>query len=328
MHNASWIVLPTQALIVCFSLLSCQNAPLPNTVTFAKTLSSYGLYQGPMGELTPSPGVDIYELASPLFTDYADKQRLMLLPEGARMVANDAGLPDFPEGSLLAKTFYYNEHFARGITSRRVLETRLLLLHEGIWNAATYRWNEAQDEAFLLTTGTETSITFLDPTGKKRNTVYQIPTNMDCQSCHKQGDVMSPLGPKARNINVVVDKNGQSHNQLDYLRQQGKLVTTTSNFPTTPNYEDLRLDLVQRARAYLDLNCAHCHNSQGNAFYMGLDLGLETPSAMTNLRKKGAEVFSRMTVSGELHMPKIGTTMHHDEGISLIKEYLQTLSTR
>lgn len=93
-------------------------------------------------------------LSSELFTDYASKQRLLRVPEGTTMTLTDDGQLEFPDGTVLVKTFYYPSDMRDAAASVRVIETRLLVKTDGLWNAATYVWNEAQTEATLLLEGT------------------------------------------------------------------------------------------------------------------------------------------------------------------------------
>lgn len=49
---------------------------------FLDKLSDYGLFQGKMADLIPNDRGVSYELASALFTDYADKKTLYLPSQG------------------------------------------------------------------------------------------------------------------------------------------------------------------------------------------------------------------------------------------------------
>jgi hypothetical protein len=49
-----------------------------------------------------------YELATPLFTDYAVKDRFILLPKGEAAKYKDAGCLSFPDSTIIIKNFAYN----------------------------------------------------------------------------------------------------------------------------------------------------------------------------------------------------------------------------
>lgn len=59
-----------------------------------------------------------------------------------------------------------------------------------------------------------------------------------------------------------------------------------------------------------------------------MDLRAETPFNNTGIWQKQGKIAMRITAKGELHMPKIGTSMSHDEGVHLILEYLRTLGSK
>ncbi|MGJ1536554.1 SDR family oxidoreductase [Sphingobacterium multivorum] len=112
---------------------------------FRDKLSDYNLFKGKIADLVPNDQGVSYELASALFTDYTDKKRVIFLPKGRKMIAADDGLPSFPDGTIIAKTFFYPPRDAVGDSRQRLLETRLLIHKDGQWNAATYQWNAAQE---------------------------------------------------------------------------------------------------------------------------------------------------------------------------------------
>jgi mono/diheme cytochrome c family protein len=92
-----------------------------------------------------------------------------------------------------------------------------------------------------------------------------------------------------------------------------------------PDYTDATLPVATRARAYLEINCAHCHQPGGMAGNTSLMLGYFTPYAHTGIEYNRQNMIVRMTAMGEYHMPKIGTTIVHEEGLQLVKQYIKTL---
>ena len=70
-------------------------------------LFDYQIYSGKVSDLTPAEGFIKYELATPLFTDYAEKERLIKIPAGSSLGIAGDGLPTFPNGTILVKTFFY-----------------------------------------------------------------------------------------------------------------------------------------------------------------------------------------------------------------------------
>jgi len=323
-----YVILSVILLIPILYVLSCYRSgheQIPNKIVFAAKLSSYGLFQGDMAALIPNEGVQLLEISSSLFTDYADKQRLLKLPEGSKMIAKGNGLPQFPESTLIAKTFFY----ARGKegSKTQLIETRLLLLKDGHWNAATYRWNEQQTDANLLQEGAFVKVRLQDGNRPFRDINYKIPAQRDCAACHRVDDRLMPIGPKLENLNKEIQRNGKRINQLDYLKELHLLeMKNREVIAVLPDYNDVHLPLDKRARAYFEMNCAHCHNPAGMAFKQPLNLHFSVPYKESGIKLNKGNITMRMTTMGAYHMPKIGTTVLHEEGVMLIKAYMDKLA--
>lgn len=301
------------------------NFTIPRTENFAATLSSYGLYDGNMAELKPATGVHLYEISSKLFTDYAKKQRLVKLPEGqSAKLLNDRSA-DYPDGTIVAKTFWYPKDFRDLSLGHHVIETRLMIKAQGTWNVATYIWNDAQTEAELSTKGATTNITWITETGETRSTKYEIPDEVACVTCHQNKKSVSLLGLTPRNLNRNVTRADASINQLAYLQAQGVFEQSeTSTIKTIIDYTDTSLTLEERARAYLDVNCAHCHqpNAWQRAAEQELDLRYETSLSKSGIINKSEDI-DRLLSNGE--MPLVGTTVLDKEGVALTLDYLKSL---
>jgi len=190
-------------------------------VIFHKYLSQYQLFDGELSRLIPTEGIELIELQSTLFTDYTEKQRLLKLPEHQQMVVIGDGLPQYPEGTLIAKTFYYPQ--TTDNQGRRLIETRLLIKGKSKWHARTYQWFQAQEEAELLEEGAVVPVTFIDVHGKEREVRYEIPSTADCRTCHQVGNQLMPIGFKMRNMNREVHRAGGNVNQLTYLENKDKV---------------------------------------------------------------------------------------------------------
>jgi uncharacterized repeat protein (TIGR03806 family) len=322
------LVFPVSLLIAAMLYLtSCGSSDeaIDNTISFHSTLSEYGLYKPGMSDLIPEKGVEIYDIASALFTDYAEKQRLLKIPQGKRVTIDGSGLPIFPEGTIIAKTFYYSKS-DRGM--RQIIETRLLIFEQGKWNVATYQWNAAQNNANLLNDGAIIPVAFNDDSGRNHKLTYKIPSQKDCSSCHRSDDQLTPIGPKARNLNMTITEKGKRQNQLRHFMQKGIFNhSDITGIGSLPNYKDTTLDLTRRARAYLDMNCAHCHEPAGMASNTSLNLGFSASFQQTGIDYNKQNIVIRMNTMGEYHMPKIGTTILDDNGVKLVTEYIKSLSS-
>lgn len=112
-----------------------------------ETLSEYGLFTGELKNLEPAADVLPYDLNTPLFSDYAYKLRFVKIPEGKAATYSAGEAFGFPEGTVIAKTFYYPDDFRKPGKKRRLLETRILYKQAEGWAAYPYVWNEEQTEA-------------------------------------------------------------------------------------------------------------------------------------------------------------------------------------
>ncbi len=323
---------------VALMIFSCQQGPdapreevvipvfnFPRTVVFEQNLSAYGIFEGPAADLTPGEDFHLLELSAVLFTDYAHKQRLVKLPEGTQMVRREDGSIDFPNGTILTKTFFYYLDERNPNLGKRIIETRLLIKEEETWNVATYLWNQAQTEASLTINGLETELSWIAEDGTQLSTQYQVPSENDCKTCHQSNARMSPLGPSLRNLNRQVDRNGISLNQLSHLQDQGVLNDfEVSQIPQMVNYKDVAAPLEARGKAYLAMNCAHCHHPEAweASAERDFDLRYETPIDQSGIIYEKEKIVEAL-VSGE--MPFIGTTLLDQEGISLIMEFVESL---
>lgn len=297
----------------------------PKTVNFADSVSSYQLYSGSPKDLIPGPGFTRLELSSPLFTDYAYKQRLVKLPEGSKMDKNADGSFYFPNGSILVKTFYYYLDERDTSLGKMLIESRLLIKEQDKWNAATYQWNTAQTEATLLLDGLQKGISWIEANGSNSSIQYQIPSENDCMTCHQKNNSMSPLGPTVLNLNRLVVRDGLSLNQLLYLQDLGIMENFDPSLePSMINYKNASESLAQRGRAYLAMNCAHCHNPQAWSTPAEKDFDFRfTTSLQASGIAAGKDKISRNVLNDE--MPFIGTTVRDDEGIALLIDYLESL---
>ena len=304
-------------------------------------LSDYGFFIGPVHELKPSDKVIEYELNTPLFSDYAHKQRLIYLPPQSQMKALENGQIEFPLGTILIKTFYYPADFNKPLENRRLLETRLLVLESSGWITLNYLWQEDQKEALLDFALHYVPVHWKDEKGEKHQVDYQIPNLNLCKVCHLQGRKVVPLGPSLAQLN--------RDNQLENWVKKGWLHQMPNPAPRMARWDNPQTgSLAQRARAWLDVNCAHCHRRDGSANISGLILDYnETDPLALGIRKKPVTralmseqytydiepgkpensilVYRIETDNPALRMPKIACQAHHREGLALIKDWIRAM---
>lgn len=339
-----------------FAALLCLGAaPAPPPValdalladTPAPTLDAYRLFTDPAAR-TPNGGLTPYALNTPLFSDYAEKTRYVFLTPGARAAYRPTGTFDFPVGTTLVKTFAYPADFRRPAEQVRYLETRLLIRQAGGWTALAYVWNPEQTQAKLRRAGARLDVSFIDAKGQSRHVDYAVPNANQCKECHSLAGELAPIGPKARNLNGPFAYRAGAENQLAHWTRAGLLsgAPAPAAAPRTAVWDDPREPLADRGRAYLDANCAHCHNPAGMASNSGLNLDLEEqrPAAMGVGKRPvaagrgsgGLEVsiapghpdqsilLHRMkSTEPGVMMPELGRSLVHDEGVALIANYIR-----
>jgi uncharacterized repeat protein (TIGR03806 family) len=293
-------------------------------------LSAFGFFDGSADR--PSSLLIPYTLATPLFSDYAEKHRYIYLPPGTRMQANGDGLIDFPLGSALIKSFGYRQ--ADG--GYRTIETRLLLRRANGWIALPYIWRADGSDADLRVAGGRQPVSFTDPSGTARTISYAVPNRNQCKNCHELGGEVTPIGPKLRNIELSAPARA--------------LVTGADwNGLHLPRWDDAGTgSLDTRARAYLDVNCAHCHNPRGSASNSGLFLEYERLAAMTTGLWKRPVAAGRGSGGFEydiepahpersillyrlgsldpgVAMPELGRGTVHAEGLRLLEQWIAAM---
>lgn len=314
-------------------------------------LSEYGFFKGKQADLDPVDGVVPYNLNTPLFSDYAHKQRFIKLPAGQKAVYNDKEVFDYPVGTILIKNFYYPNDFRDESKGRRIIETRLLVHKDSGWIALPYIWNDDQTDASLQVAGGHKDITWVHYDGTQKKLNYAIPNVNQCQNCHNRNEVFSPIGPSARQLNGDYAYATGKENQLDYWIKHDMLtgLTASTTAPKLPVWDDPKTgSLADRARAYLDINCGHCHRPEGTANSSGLFLYVhEKDPAKWGINKppvaagRGSSDLHYDIVPGQpdqsilafrmsstdpgIMMPELGRKMNHDEGIKLIREWIASL---
>ncbi|PWU01985.1 MAG: hypothetical protein C5B52_06265 [Bacteroidetes bacterium] len=277
MRKIFFVVIGLSAFVALLCWIeSCRdNIHLPTSAktefVFKDKLSEYNFFKGELRNLNPSPGVTRYELATPLFTDYAVKDRFIALPRDKSIQYTSNGVLNFPDSTIIIKNFAY-----RNVDNRKVMiETRLLVKDpaDKNWKVMDYLWDSTQKDAVKHITGAKIPITLLDDDNNKISTIYQVPNTNDCKRCHYSTGNLTPIGPKARNLNTILE--GHGANQLAEWVSQKMLVglPDLSQVEKMPNWKDsVHYSVTQRARAYLDINCSHCHTKGGDAMNTGLFL--------------------------------------------------------
>lgn len=399
---------PTEAEILAICEDFSGNTPNYAALQFnCPKLSQYNLFANPTDPRSGFNGDGLlYDLTTPLFSDYSSKYRVIYLPPGgtAQWVEGNASLPnatiDFPAGTVIAKTFSFKDGASENIVETRLIIHRTTDEGDSFWEGLPYIW-ETDDsgnriEANLAIAGGTTSVTWnytdpdpavVDPeTGETKTYVgssdaYSIPHPNQCGSCHTNDDRQAgdaPIGPKLRLMNKPIDFGDGPVNQLQNLCDSGRMTGCPDNLRVDPtsliaanaprlprfdvagdpfniadiqnnNSDDRAKHATEvRARAWLETNCAHCHNRKGLAGSTGvffdvfrkvdLNYGVcklpNTAGSSSGGRRldiipgnADGSILSFRLHSEDLsiQMPPIARSVNHDEAVALIDNWINNI---
>jgi uncharacterized repeat protein (TIGR03806 family) len=341
--------------ILCAGLLlaALLGASVRESRAPLKRLSEYGFFTGAMRDQSPAKGTIAYRLNTPLFSDHAEKLRFVRLPENATVPFNDSSVFDFPVGTALVKTFFYPEDSRNPAKGRRLMETRVLLREEDGWKALPYVWDEEQNDAWFDPAGEAKEVAYIDSDGRKRKHAYQIPDLNQCKGCHNRSEKMSPIGPSARQLTGPADAARTGEPQLATWSAAGILKGLPSDYDMSRKvvWNDPKTGSVEeRARLWLDINCAHCHRPNGPAATSGLFLGVEeTDPHRLGIRKtpvaagRGAGDLQFGIMPGDpdrsilvhrmqstdpgVMMPELGRSQVDREAVALVRAWIKGMRT-
>jgi len=326
-------------------------------------LAEWGIVDTDGDRLVWSDQVQVYDLNTPLFTDYAHKLRTVYVPDGAQAQLESGGDIAWPVGTVFSKTFYYPKGSGAGrvkktafnpreiegglsLNDHRLIETRLLVHYDNGWKAISYVWNEEQTHAQREVTGALVPLTLQTSTGQQDFT-YVVPDANQCIGCHATAfntKQALPIGPgQARFVNRSVP--GQARNQLAVWQERGWLTGAQDAQAAAPDWRDSTVPVDARARAYLDINCGHCHSPEGAGDTSGLWLQQDV-TAPSRLGVCKPPIAAGQGTGGNrwgitpgkpdesiLHyrmasldpgamMPELGRSLVHDEGVELVAEWI------
>jgi len=334
-------------LYMCTNLHGVNN-DLILSDSFPNKLSEFNFFMDNSAQV-PHDKVVPYELISTLFSDYSYKQRWVYVPTNQKATFyKESSVFDFPVGSALIKTFYYpidERDLSQGMN---LLETRLLLRKEDGWEAVSYAWNDEQNEAFKKIAGKTINVSWTNFLGEEEDVRYRVPNVNQCKECHAADDMITPIGPKARNINKDFNYEEGEFNQLDYWMTKQIIDSYPLELVSPVDWSDESQNINDRVRSYLDVNCGHCHSPTGNANSTGLYLHLdETRDIHLGIYKKpvatgrGSGGLKYSIVPGKpeesilLHrmisldpgimMPESGRALSHHEAVEMVREWILLL---
>lgn len=312
-------------------------------------LSQFGFFSDPARQV-PVAGVLPFSIRTPLFSDHATKLRFVYVPEDLSARYDERETFDFPVGSALIKTFAFAADLREPDKSLRLIETRVLLRKPDGWDAWAYLWNEDQTDAKRLVTGKTIPVSVTGPDGAALDFDYSVPNKNQCKGCHAIDGEVAPLGPKARNLNGNFAYASGPVNQLERWISEGILeeAPDAEAWPEVPGWMDEDASVEKRARAWLDVNCAHCHRRRGPASNSGLfltwheddpvALGIGKRPAAAGRGSFGLEfdivpgdpdasiLYRRVeSVEPGVMMPELGRSLRDEAALELLRAWITAL---
>lgn len=302
--------------------------------------------------LKPAEALIPYDINVSFWSDGAHKARWVSIPNqspgaGAKVSFSPVGEWKFPPGTVFVK------HFELAVDDthpeiRRRLETRLIVCDStGSVYGVTYRWRPDNSDADLLETNLTENIPIKTASGMRTQAWY-YPSRQDCRMCHTDlaGGV---LGLKTRQMNCEFSySSGVKDNQLRAwnhagLFEPGLAEAEISRLPRLAASAEPGKTVEDRARSYLDANCAHCHRPNGTVAMF--DARYDTPLEKQNLIEgpvlidQGVDkaraiapkdpwrsiVLLRMSSVEGMKMPPLAHQLRDESGSELIKQWILSM---
>jgi uncharacterized repeat protein (TIGR03806 family) len=286
------------------------------------------------GNITmPYDGLVPYDINAPFWSDGADKERFIGIPDGTAISIDAEDDWEFPAGTVLVKNFRLNG---------QLIETRHLMHHpDGVWAGYTYEWDASETEATRVRGGKVSNINGQD---------WIFPDEAECLGCHTAAAGIA-LGPETSQMNrdFTYPQTGRTHGQLETLDAVAMFASplqgSSATLPAMPDPMDTGAALDERARAYLHTNCAQCHRPGGptpanvdlrytiptgnmNACDVDPeegDLGLTMAKIIVPGDASRSVLVERMNRRDPVGMPPLGSGIVDADGVTLVTDWINSL---
>jgi len=294
-----------------------------------------------------SPGLIPYDLNVAFWSDGADKSRWIAVPAG-QILFSASGEWRFPAGTVFVKNFDLGLDAANPAVKRR-LETRILVRDSkgGVYGAV-YKWRPDGSDAELLSTSATETIQVKSATGNPQEQTWYYPSRQDCLTCHTAG-AGGVLGVKTRQLNrPFTYPSGVTDNELRTWNHLGLFTPAFKDeelqkFTALAAAGDTRRSLQDRARSYLDANCAQCHRPGGTvanfdarydtpldkqALIDGpvlIDQGIDRPRVISPHDIWRSIAYMRVDTTGDIRMPPLARETIDQKGVQLLGEWINSL---
>lgn len=303
----------------------------------SEKLSDSGLFAD-TAKQTPAPERIPYNVTTQLWSDYALKDRTISVPElaGKRDTLTVGTAVDgwqFPAGTSIVKNFYL-ERTRGDASTKRIIETRVLMKRGGAWQGFSYEWNDAGTDATLLSGGKQKAFDVVVD-GKATTQVWDYPSRSDCFRCHTT----------AAGTILGLQTIQQTAAQIQTF--DAKRIFSSAPKPSANPLASLdgSASVEARARSYLHVNCSMCHRPAGGAptsFDLRWETSLENSGVLLaepkfgDMGTKGARILTpgdpdrsllylRMTATGSNRMPPLATSHVDPTAAKVLREWISSL---
>lgn len=315
-------------------MLRLDPAPTDVEDTFPRLLSETGCVDV-ADPMSPLPGLFAYEPIAQLWSDGADKGRILAIPDDRRIDVDEEGDLLLPVGSVLVKHFGFDS---------ALHETRLLVHHEDGWAGYSYVWREDGSDADLLEVGLTVELS--------NGVTWVYPSRAQCMECHTSA-AHRTLGLELGTLDW--DHDGAGETQIDRLvgdaylspAAAGDLAQLREAVPALVDpFGDAPLEL--RARSYLHANCAGCHQPDAPVARGNVDLryatplgemgacdvgpeagtfGLEEPGIIVPGEPDRSILAYRLGTRNDHAMPPLGSRLVDPDGVALVRAWIEGLAS-
>ncbi len=296
-------------------------------------LSETPLYEDIVAK-TVHPALQLYRPEFELWSDGADKQRWVYIPECSSVDTTDMNNWDVPVGTRFFKEF--------SVEGKRI-ETRIISrISEGPrdFAYASYLWNTAETEATRVDIkGIENAL----------GTSHDVPSKDACFRCHGSHALGGGRPSRGLGFSAIQLAHADSGLDLFAMAEAGVISHAPERLPTIPGD-----DTERAALGYLHANCGNCHNdSKDRIPQVTLDLWLnvglssvEETAAWRTAVDQPTQLFKDQHVSGRAipgnptesamlyrmaqrgnnaQMPPLATEVSDPEGIAVVSDWIEGL---
>jgi hypothetical protein len=301
---------------------------------FPQTLTQTGCYTDLENRIIVEHAVP-YDVNANLFSDTALKRRLIIVPENEAATYTDLDGWNFPVGTIIIKEFMIHSIMDDPTSEVIPMETRFMIRSASAdWTVASYKWTPDGSEGFLRDDIAETEqwVVYDNQAAQETTHTHIYPSRSQCYQCHGTNPDDSTLGLETAQLNRAFDYNGVVKNQLEAWMEAGMLTgspeSQAARLPWNPSATDTTESLDSRFRAYLHVNCAHCHYE--NPSTCG-DMRYATPLEDSGICDQldpniltDSMLYQRMVLRFPSPMPQLGTSYTDPLAIELVNEWLES----